>query len=439
MKSNSNFKNTLLIFFLFLTSVVVYQFPLSLDLTANKINSLSEANRTLLSTLDKPLTVELYSTQQNIIEHVQTILSLFQKESAHIVLNLHHEPMNTRDKSRLRLETNNNLLLTYDDRKKAIDINPSKWNEQAFSNLVQHMIRTKEDWVVFLSGHGECDPLSNANQDLSQLTNKLKTTGINIASLNLGEIGNIPGNTKMLVIADPKIAFLPQETNQILNYVNQGGNLLWLVNPNAVPHLDKLAKHLGITWQPGTIIDQKSHAMGTPHPAISIMTQYPVHTVTEQLNILTVFPRARPLQYEAASKLGWQASPLLVTNASTTLEVYPTKKAQQTPRGPFTIGIALEKNNQRIVVIGNTHFLSNASLHNYGNLQLANNLFTWLMGSDVLVSNGTKPVVDLSFAQSAFTATTTQFIFPFCLPLIYLFIGWQIKRARRQRSAINIV
>lgn len=434
MRSNTHFKSAFLIFCLFLISTIAYQFPLTLDVTANKMNSLSESNRTLLSTLNKPLKVELYSTQQNIIEHVQTILSLFQKENAHIVLNLHHEPLNTLDKTRLRLETNNNLLLTYDDRKKAIDINPSKWNEQAFSNLVQHIIRAKEDWVVFLSGHGERDPLSNANQDLSELTAELKTTGINIASLNLGEIGHIPDNTKMLVIADPKIAFLPQETNQILNYVNQGGNLLWLVNPNATPHLDKLAKYLGITWQPGTILDQKSHAMGTPHPAISIMTQYPAHTVTEQLNILTVFPWARPLQYEAASKLGWQTSPLLVTNASTTLEVDPTKKAQQTPTGPFTIGIALEKNNQRIVAIGNAHFLSNASIHNYGNLQLANNLFNWLMGANFLLNTTTKPVVDLSFTQSAFTKTTLQFVFPFCLPLIYLWIGWYTKRARLQRS-----
>jgi len=140
------------------------------------------------------------------------------------------------------------------------------------------------------------------------------------------------------------------------------------------------------------------------------------------------------LQYEAASKLGWQASPLLVTNASTTLEGHPTKKAQQTPTGPFTIGIALEKNNQRIVVIGNTHFLSNASIHNYGNLQLANNLFNWLMGADFLFNTTKKPIVDLSFTQSAFTQTTLQFVFPFCLPLIYLFIGWHTKRARQQRS-----
>jgi ABC-type uncharacterized transport system involved in gliding motility auxiliary subunit len=443
MKSNINFKRIFLIFSLFLISAIAYQIPLSLDVTANKINSLSESNRTLLSTLDKPLTIDLYSANQHVTEQIQTILSLFQKESMHIVLNLHHKPLDMLDKTRLRLQTSNNLLLTYGDRKKAIDINPEKWNEHAFSNLVQHMIRAFDDWVVFLSGHGECDPLSEENRDLSQLTTALKTTGMNIASLNLTEMGRIPNNTKMLVIADPKIAFLPEETNKILHYVNEGGNLLWLVNPNSTQNLDNLAKNLGITWQSGTLLDQKSHAMGTPHPTISVLTKYPDHTITQQLNMLTVFPLARALQYEAASRLGWQVSPLLVTHASATQEqqkAQAAKKTDETTKGPFTIGIALEKKNQRIVAIGNTHFLSNASIHNYGNLQLAHNLFNWLIGTDFLLNTDakpTKPLVDLSFTQSFFTKTTLQFVFPFCLPLIYLLIGWQTKRVRRQRSCIR--
>ncbi len=439
MKNNIYPKKGFLIFLLFLISMIAYQFPIFLDVTANKVNSLSDPNRTLLSRLDKPLKVALYSTQQNIIEHVRAVLSLFQKESPHIVLSLHHEPLDTIEKTRLKLKTNHNLLLSYDDQRKAIDIDPTKWNERAFSNLIQYIMRAKEDWAVFISGHNECDPLGSTNQDFSQLRNELKNAGINIASLNLVEINNIPDNTKMLVIADPKIAFLPQETNRILNYVSQGGNLLWLVNPNTTLSLDKLAQHLGISWQAGTILDQKSHAMGTPHPAISIMTKYPAHMVTEQLNTLTVFPWARPLQYEAASKLGWQASPLLVTHASTTLEVHPRKKGQQPPTGPFTIGLALEKKKQRIVVIGNTHFLSNASIHNYGNLALANNLFNWLMGADVLLNTTAKPLVNLSFTQSAFTKTVLQFVFPFCLPLLYLFIGWYTKSSRQQRSLRAVV
>lgn len=427
-------KKPFLIFAFLLTATIIYQFPLVLDLTANKMNSLSEADCTLLSTLNKPLTIDLYSREQHIITQVKTILSLFQKESAHIVFNVKEELLNTPDKKRLRLQTYNNMLFTYGDRKKAIDIYPEKWNTQAFSNLIQHLSRTGEDWVVFLSGHGEADLLNNTNQDLSQLTSELKTAGMNIASLNLNEMARIPDNTKMLVIIDPKTDFLPKETNQILHYLEQGGNLLWLVNPSTKPHLATLAKYLGIIWPEGTILDQKSHAIGVPHPAISILTKYPEHMITESLNMVTVFPWARSLQYEKAPTLGWQVSPLFVSNAVAMLEVNPSKKSQQVLNGPFTIGITLEKHNQRIAVIGNTHFLSNGSIHNYGNLQLANNIFNWLMDADLLLNTSTKPtkpLIDLSFTQSAFTKITLQFVFPFCLPLIYLLMGWQTKRKRQ--------
>lgn len=423
-------KKNIFCFLVIILCAIGYQFPLTFDVTANKINSLTDTNRTVLSHLKKPLTVDFYSPNRNIIEQVQTILSLFQRESTDVILNIHHEPLNNLDKTRLRLQTNNNLLLTYDDRKKAIDVNPINWNQQTFGNLVQQMIRAKEDWVVFLSGHGERDPFSVKNADFSQLTTELKTTGMNIASLNLGEAGTIPDNTKMLVIADPKTHFLPKETTQILNYINQGGNLLWLVNPSSdgtsTANLNKLAQNLGIFWQSGTVLDPKAHAMGTPHPAINVITKYPDHPITQQFNTLTIFPWARPLEYNVASKLGWQVTPLFVTNASTTVEKNPNKT------GPFTIGVALEKNNQRILAIGNTQFLSNSSIHNYGNLQLANNLFNWLIGADFLLNTTTKPLVDLSFTQSAFTETITQFVFPFFLPLIYLLIGWHTKRARQR-------
>ncbi len=428
-----NTKTNFLIFLVISLCVIAYQYPLTFDVTANKINSLSETNRTILSNLNKPLIVDFHSSDRNLITQFKTIVSLFQKENTRIILTFHDKPLNNLDKTQLRLQTNNNLILHYADKKKAFDINPISWSQETFGNHIQQMIRTKDDWVVFLSGHNERDPFSKANRDLSQLTAALKTAGLNIALLNLSESAQIPDNTKMLVIADPKIALLPTETNQILDFVKKGGNVLWLANSaetarTTTTGLEKLTAHLGIIWQPGTILDQKSHALGTPDPAISLLTKYPKHPITEQLNMLTVFPWARPLHYEGAFALGWQVTPLLVSNASATVEL---KKTQKT--GPFTIGVALEKNNQRIVAIGNVQFLSNASIHNYGNLQLANNLFNWLMGADFLLNTTTKPLIDLSFTQSAFTETTTQFVFPFCLPLIYLIIGWRMKSARKQR------
>jgi len=112
-------------------------------------------------------------------------------------------------------------------------------------------------------------------------------------------------------------------------------------------------------------------------------------------------------------------------------------KAAKKIAGPFTIGAALTKGTQRIVLIGNGHFLSNASIQNYGNLLFANNLFNWLGEADLLLNLPSKPAIDLSLTQTPFVAMTIQYVFPYLLPSLYLLVGWQLKRNRSKRFLIG--
>jgi ABC-type uncharacterized transport system involved in gliding motility auxiliary subunit len=422
-------KQLKIIIFLFIVGIscLAYQHPVTFDATHNKNNSLSAGNIALLSKLDKPLSIELFTLDKSIAEQIQTIIIQFQEKNKNILFHVNTTPLSPQEKSNLGLHSNHHLLLTYGDRKKTMDVNILKWNQQVFSNLLQQIIQDKEPWVVFLSGHGEQDPFLQENRNLNILTTELKNKGIKIAAINLSETGVIPDNTQTLVIADNRTALLPYETNQISTYLNRGGNLLWLVNPNTTHGLEKLVESLGITWIEGTIFDYQAHTMGTPDPAISIITQYPSHPITHQLNMLTVFPWSTPFEYSKALTLGWKVTPLLNTNAKTII------KNEQNLQGPFTIGAAFTKGNQRVVVIGNGHFLSNSAIHHYGNLTLANNIFNWLNNTDVLLTANYKPAIDLAFTQNIWTKITIQYLFPYGLSLIYLFIAWHTKRSRRQK------
>ncbi len=426
---NKSYKN----FYLLAIGVacyLAYQYPLTFDATHNKNNSLSTGNVALLSKLDKPLTIELFTSDRNISEQVQTIIAQFQEKSKNIIFNVNHTPLNPQEKLRLGLHGNHNLLLTYGERQKNIDLNILKWNQQTFSNLLQQILQDKDPWIVFLSGHGEQDPFNKENRNLSILTTELKSKGIKIASLNIGETGIIPDNTQTLVIADSRTAFLPHETTQIVNYLNRGGNLLWLVNPNSVHGLEKLTAVLGIKWLNGTILDHQAHTMGTPNPAISVITKYPNHPVTKKLDMLTVFPWSTPFEYPKALELGWKVSAFLNTNASTSIE------DEQNHQGPFTIGAAFTKGNQRVLVVGNGYFLSNGTIHNYGNAMLANNIFNWLNETDLLLNTSYKPAIDFAFSHNTWTKITIQYLFPYGMSFIYLLIAWQTKRSRRPKQPL---
>lgn len=408
-------------------SCFFYRHPIIFDATYNKNNSLSPGNIELISKIQKPLYIDFFTSEKNIGEQVYAIISLFQEKNNNIHFNIHYNPLMPEEKSRLGLHSNHNLMLSYGERSKNVDINILKWNQQAFSNLLQQILQEKEPWVVFLSGHGEQDPLSQENKNLSVLATELKNKGVKVAAINIGETGVIPDNTQTLVIADSQGAFLPHETNEIIHYLNRGGNLLWLVNPHSANNFEILSTQLGITWVKGTILDPQGYSMGTPDPAISLITQYPAHPITEKLTTLTVFPWATPFEYSNALAQGWKVNSLLNTNASTLI-----KEAQE-HQGPFTIGAAFTRGTQRVVVIGNGYFLSNGTIHNYGNLILAHNIFNWLNETNILLTAHNKPAADFSFTQNTWSRITIQYLFPYGLSFIYLFIAWYTRYKRRYK------
>ncbi len=411
---------------IFLLALLGYQHPIEFDVTENKTNSLSKNSREILSKLSEPLKVDFFTADRNMQRSVSSIIELFQKENKNINFDVHYTALDPQEKLKLGIQTNHNLVLTYENRKKAIDLNLAKWNELVFSNLIYQILQEKEQWIIFLSGHGELNPVGVENQNLSLLTTELKSKGLKVAALNLGDIGIIPDNTQLLIIAAPKTAYLSQEMSQIMTYLKHGGHLLWLYNPNAPAGFEPLAKALGIQIQTKTIIDPKSHQMGTPHPAMTIINRYPAHPITETLESLTVFPFAAPI-IATENDMGYEIKPLLTTNNATHLE------GKAGARQSFTIGVTLTKGAQRIVVLGNSHFLSNAHLQSYGNLTLATRLFDWLNENEPFMIQDRHPTVDPSFTQNVFTKVTLQILFPYVCSLGYLLIGWYIKRNRYKK------
>jgi len=418
------FKKTLIFGTLFFLSALIYRFPLYFDISHNKNNSLHASSVELLSKIDKPFSIELYSPNHNIHDQVQTIVSLFQKENKHIAYQGQFKTIPPAEKAKLGLQSSHTLSLTFEGRRKAIDLKPNQWSEESLAKLIYQMMLGKEQWVVFLTGHGEQDPFGEESRHLSFLTAELQSQGMKVANLDLKITGIIPDNTTLLVIADNQTLFLPKEVSQILDYLKRGGNFLWLKNGGTSKQLEKLESALKIRWMQGTIQDPKAHALGTPHPAISLINQYPEHPITKALDSLSVFPWAAALQVK---ELGnpYQVKPILVTNASTFLE-----EEGKRIDGPFTLGAALTKGEQRILLIGNGHFLSNSIIKNYGNLALASHIFNWLNETQGLIIPPPKSALDLNFTKTPFVTVSIHYLFPYLLPLGYLLLGWNLKRRR---------
>ncbi len=121
------------------------------------------------------------------------------------------------------------LLLNIIKELKALHL---RFAEQDLTNLLVRLSRSNEKPLMYLDGHGEKNLIGIKTNDLGGFGSQLKKRGLKLSNPDLITIKAVPKEGAMLIIASPQVDVSQVEANKILNYVNSGGNLLWLLDDN---------------------------------------------------------------------------------------------------------------------------------------------------------------------------------------------------------------
>ena len=97
---------------------------------------------------------------------------------------------------------------------------------------------------------------------------------------------------------------LAGELTQLANYLEQGGNLILLVDPGNMETQKPLLDLLGVEQLPGTIVDANVRELGIDNPAVALVPRYPAHPATEGFSLISLYPQAAALSAEV--KEGWR-------------------------------------------------------------------------------------------------------------------------------------
>jgi ABC-type uncharacterized transport system involved in gliding motility auxiliary subunit len=343
------------------------------DLSAEGRNSLTTASQTVLSRLKEPLHITSFAPEsaelRNRISEIIERYRRYRPDISFTFVNPDKQPELVRQ---LGIQAMGELRLEYQGRAE----NLKTISEDAISNTIQHLLLGGERWVGVVQGHGERSTDGRANHDLGGFGNELRRKGYKLQNINLSATVDIPHNISLLIIASPQVAYLQQEVDKVIDYVESGGNLLWLLEPDADQGLGKLRSKLGLKVLPGTIVDANAASYRLQDPTMAIVSNYPKHPATASFSLVTLFPHAAALL--AAGESGWESTPLLTTLAGSWNETDElTGKISRNQElgeiaGPLDIGIAFSReqkgSNQSVMVIGDGDFLSNSFLGNGGNL-----------------------------------------------------------------------
>jgi hypothetical protein len=231
------------------------------------------------------------------------------------------------------------------------------------------------------------------------------------------------------------------------DYIDQGGNLLWLADPEqAIDGLDLLADHLAIEFLPGIIVDPNSQLMGLDRIDFALVAEYPRHAITRNLESMSLFPQAQPIEFHGAEE--WQRKNFLRSDIRSWNETGELRGEifngdnDDEISGPLNIGITLSRSQpdndgeiveQRVVIVGDADFLSNRYLGNGSNLEIGTNVINWLSHDDRLIAISPRPAPDTRLELSQYSQYAIAFTFLLVLPLVLLVSGLRIWLKRRKR------
>jgi len=425
---------------------LTYKNSVEYDWTIIGRHTLSDASIEILSKMPEKIEIISYARETPFLRSsIKKFVGKYQRYKSNIVLSFVNPDTSPDEARNLGITVDGEIIVRYKGRSEHLKTD----SEQVFANTLKRLLKNQERWIAFVEGHGERSALSASKDDLGGWANNLLKEGYRIQPINLAETKVIPDNTKVLIIASPTNDYLSNEVEIILSHIDNGGNLLWLYEPGPLYKLDKLAEKLSIEFYEGIIIDTVGQEIGIKDPTITFITKslYQIHPITKNFDFVTLFPMSaaiRPLKSDV-----WNTKPILTTGKHTWSETGKLEgeielNIDTEIQGPLTLGLSLQRNfikennksatkEQRIVVIGDGDFLSNAYFSNNGNDELGARIINWLSDDDDFILIPSKTIMDAQLKTPFLILGVLGIGFLFLIPIVLGSIGILIQIRRKKQ------
>jgi len=413
----------------------------SIDTTANKRHALSDQTVSAVQSLNGPVNITaVVGPDREQRSALTELVSRYQQHNANISLafvNPETDPERVRE---LNASPNGELIVNGMGREQRLQ----SVSERALTGALRQLNREGERKLAFITGHEERSVLESAPGNWALLADRLSSIGLNSEALSLVTNPRIEDDVDVLVIADPRRPYFPGEIASLLEYINSGGSLLWVLETNLNRQtgsgLSALGLELGVEPLEGLVIDTASQSANSASPTFVILNQFNKHPVTQGLTSPVLLPQTKAFSITALA--GQTMLPLLQTPESSWTETGELEGAVQydensdEEKGPLLAAVSIERTvrdkQQRIAIIGDADFASDQFIGNGANMAFAEGLMLWLAGESDALSFVTQAAPDarLSLSSRAIVILSVAFLvlLPLCLLIVAGTLGWMRRR-----------
>ena len=333
--------------------------------------------------------------------------------------------------------------------------------EEKLTSAIMSVTADEVPKVYFLEGYSDFSLSSNMSYLKAYLQNEITE----VETLNILSTGNVPDDCDTLVITTPSKDFDDVATTAITDYINNGGNILWLnaATANAIdlPNVNKILALYGVNpFEVGVIRETDSSKMVSNSPDL-IMPDLGYSDITEDLysnGVIFASPTKININEDELENLNVEETVL----ASTSENAYfrnnfnnsSSTAAEGEETGAFTVGAELTKTlteaneetgeeakTSTLIIYGDNNFASDYQLvddSQYAAVQLAYNKDLVLNSLAYLSDREEDITARKSTGTVTYTATEQQDtivrVIIFAVPIVIILIGLIVWQKRRRKK-----
>jgi len=450
--SNFGVSFALLIGILVVVNIISNKYYILKDMTEEKLLSLSDQTKKILKELDQKAKVE--NKKLEIIAFMregdeetrefERLMRQYEYNSKSIKWEIIDPEKKPQLATKYEIKTLGTVVISYGEKTIKLDINmqdKDKSPESQISNAILKIVRVIEPRVCFTEGHGEKDPNDTEILGISKLGEFLRNEGFQVGKIRTWDPTPIESVCDVLIIAGPQIGFTPDEITKISDYLMTGGRAIFLSDPDSKDNIAEIVKAWGIELDKSLIIDLASRAVGAS-PAHPIIVNYDnEHPITKDFRFGVLMRTARRV-FISKNVSGVDATEIAKTSENSWADFDwqsgQVKFDPQDIKGPVPVAVAASgipgtkggeavygtmqnpvTTQARLVVFGDSDFISNGMIEILGNKDLILNAVNWVAERGELISIRPRERKARALVLTPQNISTLRNIFLVALPMIF--------------------
>jgi ABC-2 type transport system permease protein len=443
-------------------NLVIQQLGWQLDLTDNRVYTLSRQTQDILRELEEDVTLYYLSARNQENDQIIEALDLYAQASNRVTIETVDPETNPAFAAQYDPQgqglRNGSVIVATDDQFRtiqAVDLfSVDRRNPQAPQILGLNVERRVTNALIFVgtgrtpvvyqtTGHGELN-LTTGGALLRRLGEQFESANFDLRSIDLGQSPQVPADASILAIVRPRTDISPVEAEKIAAFLGNGGKAFLALefSDEPFPNLGSVLERYGLGTPVAVVLEpNRNFNNGQPVELWPSLEETSITRPLIEADYRVFTPLARPITVLQTRPRSVEITPLLVTSDEsfyrTDLTNQSLNRGPSDTRGPVSIAVqAIEREFttgdeiSRIVVVGDSDFVSLVDQVN-GNLDFLLNSFGWLEDQEDTLS--IRPATTLQFPMNLTGMQQLIFggIFVVIIPLAILIAGLVIWLRRR--------